>query len=188
MASETLQRLRAATRVDHQRLEDRLDIFTRIDAPAGRRRLVERFHGLHAGVEGALAPWLADLEGLEFEARRRTRVLEADLAALGSSPAGLAVCAPAPLSSAAEALGLMYVMEGSTLGGHIICKRLEAAGRDRVGLSFLDPYGPQGGARWRRFLEILERETGDDRAAGAAARGGQAGFALTEGWLCQEDA
>lgn len=184
MVSETLSRLRDATRDEHQRLEDSLDILGQITRPAGRRRLVERFHGLHAGAERALSPLLSQVKGLDYDARSRLPFLAADVTLLGGHPGRLPLCAPAPPADLAEALGVFYVLEGSTLGGHVIRKRLAAEGGSDRGLSFLDPYGARVGARWRAFLDILERETPSDASREAAVGGARAGFALTRAWLC----
>ena len=92
--------------------------------------------------------------------------------------------APPPVGSLGEALGLLYVLEGSTLGGKVIRRQVEASGGDMAGLTFLDPYGAQAGERWRSFLAVL------DRAAGAepegAVAGARAGFRHAELRLCGE--
>ena len=60
--------------------------------------------------------------------RRRLHLLEADLAVLGSSARAvdaLQACPVPLLHDAAEALGSLYVIEGSTLGGRIIQRNVE---------------------------------------------------------------
>ena len=179
MIGDTHRRLREATQAPHQRLENRLDILRQVATARGRLGLVERFHALHRDAEAALAPWLAALAGLDFEARRRSPHLAKDLALLGGAPTeGEAIV----VRGVGEALGLMYVLEGSTLGGRVIRRRVEAAGGDMAGLSFLDPYGEQVGERWRSFLAVLEaRPEADAIVAGAVA-----GFRHTEHRLCGE--
>lgn len=184
MASETVSRLRDATRDEHQRLEDSLDIFGRVARPEGRRRLVERFHGLHAGAERALSPLLSGIAGLDYDARSRLPFLAADVRTLGGDPAGLTLCDVDRPANLAEALGVFYVLEGSTLGGQVIRKRLEARGDTDRGLSFLNPYRDQVGPRWRAFLEVLERDTATEPRRDAAVKGALAGFAMTQAWLC----
>lgn len=186
MANDLRARVRDATGTEHQRLEAGLDVFTRVATPAGRRALVAGFHRLHAGAEAAMAPHLARLPGLDFEARRRTPHLLKDLAALGGeagAPAAAKGC-----GGLGAALGWMYVLEGSTLGGRMIRRRLEAAGQTLTGLSFLDPYGDQGGQRWRMFIEVLEREGADPAVAQAVLAGALAGFRCAEAVLCVPEA
>lgn len=187
MIGETTARLRAETATAHERLETDLNIFARVRRPVDRRGLVERFQGLHAGVERALSPWLGALADLDFAGRSRLPHLRRDLTALDAAPtAPLPVCAIDAVGDRGEALGLLYVFEGSTLGGHVIRKRLAAEGQDAEGLSFLDPYGAAVGERWRAFLAVLERETVDEPARASAVRGGRRGFELAHGWLCAE--
>lgn len=185
-ASPVLDLIRAETAALHERLEARLDILSRLADPTLRRRVMARFWGLYAGVEDALAHWLGGVDGLDYEARRKTRVLAGDLAALGVNPDDATRMAAPALSSPAEALGFQYVLEGSTLGGKVIRRDAEARGLTLEGLSFFDVYGAQTGARWRDFRAVLERACAADPAA--AARGARRGFTLIEDWLCGEGA
>lgn len=187
MITEAHRSLRDATRADHQRLEARIDILTRIATTDGRRALVTRFHSLHAEAESALAPWLADLPGLEFDARRRSVQLSADLEILGGEAAP-ASAPPTPVSGVSEALGRMYVLEGSTLGGRVIRRAAEAQGGGMRGLSFLDPYGEQVGERWRAFLAVVDRQARTPEDVAAMIAGAVAGFGHAERRLCGEPA
>lgn len=185
MISDAHRLLRDATQADHQRLEARLDILTRIATTEGRRCLVERFHSLHAEAETALAPWLSDLPGLEFDARRRSIQLSADLETLGGEAAP-APARAAPVAGVSEALGRMYVLEGSTLGGRVIRRAAEARGAGMRGLSFLDPYGERVGERWRAFLAVVDRQACTPEDVAAMIAGAVAGFRHAELRLCGE--
>lgn len=184
MPTDVLTRLRAHTRGPHEALEADLDIFSHLASAAGRRRLTRLFHGLHAGAEAVLTPWLSAVQGLDYDARRRGPDLDRDLAHFGE-PAP-PPCPLTPPTSRAEALGLLYVLEGSTLGGQVIRKRLLSQGASLDGVSFLDPYGSDTGRRWKTFLTVLDRECPPDRpeAGEAAVRGGVAGFTAARAWLC----
>lgn len=178
MISDTHRRLRDETRPHHKRLELRIDFLRRVGTPDGRRALVARFHALHAGAEASMAPFLAEVDGLDFEKRRRTPRLARDLADLGGRPRS---GAPIIVRGAAQALGLMYVLEGSAFGGRAIRRHVEDAGGDMRGLGFLDPYGSQLGARWRAFLDVLDAEPDVD----ALVAGAIAGFGHSERCLCE---
>ena len=181
MIGHTHRRLRRATRAQHERLEARVDIFRRIRTRAGRRRLVQDFHDLHVAAEAGLASWLADLPGLDFDARRRAPRIAQDLAVLGGAPRA---AEPILVASVSEALGVLYVLEGSTLGGHVIRRRIEAEGGDMAGLSFLDPYGASVGERWRAFLAVLDAAPDPDEVVAGAV----AGFGHAERRLCEAEA
>lgn len=79
---------------------------------------------------------------------------------------------------------MFYVLEGSTLGGHVILRGLAARGVTDAGLAFLDPYGAETGARWRGFLAVLAREVRDDGAKAAACIGAVRVFRHAERILC----
>jgi heme oxygenase len=174
----SLARLRAATGPTHARLERRLDAVERLANPLHRRDLIDRFAMLHAPVASALEPHLAHLSGLDFHARDRKTLF-------GSvSERKWPIAFPSPCNTA-EALGMMYVLEGSTLGGRFILQALTERGVDVSELAFLDPYGARTGERWRSFLGILERETADDeRRVADACAGASAAFAHAERVLC----
>jgi len=185
MLSDAHRNLRDATHAEHERLEARLDIFDRIATRPGRRGLVARFHALHVEAEAALAPWLADVPDLEFDRRRRSGHLTWDLAALGGRPNATASSAVA-VHSLPEALGRLYVLEGSSLGGRVIRKRVEAGGGDMTGLSFLDPYCEAVGDRWRGFLAVLDAQVRTAQALEDCRAGAVEGFRHAQRRLCDE--
>jgi heme oxygenase len=184
MVSDVHQRLRAATRADHERLESRADLLRRVKTSRGRSAVVQRFWRLHAEIEASVTPWLEDLDGLDFDGRRRTQRLAADLATLGVDAPSARPQGP-KVTSIAEALGFLYVLEGSTLGGRTIRRSLQAQGSDMCGLSFLDPYGEQTGERWRAFLAVLDRAARTTESVEAAVRGAVAGFRHAERRICE---
>lgn len=171
-----MARLRAETAASHRGLEARSDVLARAACRNRRKALVLAFHRLHSAAEAGLAPLLETIPGLDYDRRRRLPLLESDLAALSLRPAR----PPGAVAPAcqAEALGMLYVLEGSTLGAQVIRRELAVRGADLKGLSFLDPYGSHTGAMWRDFLTVLDRVAGEQ--PGAAVRGGLAAFAMAE--------
>lgn len=162
-----LERLKRETRQAHDRLESGLDL---LQTPLSRERftrLLERFWGFHAVWEPAIGRALADDAFLN--PRLKLARLQADLVALGRSPddiARLPLCfeaaqlAPLPRRPA-TALGALYVLEGSTLGGQVITRALGAAPwLPPAGLTYFDPYGARTGAMWRDFRDyVADRST-----------------------------
>jgi heme oxygenase len=171
-------RLRSATRDAHQHLEDRFDAVERLADPATRAATVAAYARLYRSAEAGLAPLLSKLDGLDYAERRR---VVPDVAS-PTTPAPY----PAP-ASVAEALGQLYVIEGSIMGGRLILRELDARGVREPGLAFLDPYGSRSGSLWRGFLVVLEREAAATRETLAdAARGALRGFEHAEMTLCGE--
>ena len=181
------ERLRHGTRHDHARMERRLDILNRLSDPQLRRAVMTRFWLLHCDVEPILAGLLDDMEGLDYQGRRKSPLLAADIEALGGPLLdGAPPVQPLQTTSSGEALGLLYVLEGSTLGGRIIRREMAARGATMVGLGYFDAYGAQTGQRWRDFTAVLDREAarGDEGTRDAIARGAGLGFRHVEAWLC----
>ena len=177
-----LQCLRAATGDLHRRLEDRLQAVERLSDPDSRTELIGRYAALHLPADAALADELEPIAGLEFGSRCRTPMLR-DLSGPGPLP-----MFPRPFSRA-EALGMLYVLEGSTLGGRMILRELSRLGVSDRRLRFLDPYGGATGERWRSFLDVLDREVGSDPVRlDDVARGGVRGFRHAHAVLCGEAA
>lgn len=178
-------RLKAATGDVHQRLEDRLDAVGQLSDLGRRADLVSRYAALHLTCDRAVRPWLTSLPELELGRRQRTPLLVSALAELGATLPQRVPDQPA-LGSAAEALGLLYVTEGATLGGRTILRSLAAQGVSLRGLLFLDPYGAETGAMWKKFRAILNQSLGDDYIrVSDAIRGAVRGFAFAELCLCE---
>lgn len=178
VAGETLRDLlRAGTRAEHERLDAGLDL-TGPGLSAGRyRRVLERFHGFWAGWEPCMAAELGD-EAL-LAPRRRLHLLRDDLRALGAVPEALPVCPPPPVRGHAEAMGSLYVMEGSTLGGRVILKRLGALGLPSGSCGYFAGHGAETGAMWTTFLHRLEAEPD----VPAVLRGARMTFATLGDWM-----
>ena len=138
--------LRAGTQACHQRLEARLPFFRDDFDLSAYRRLMQAYYGFHAPLQALLT----DHQGSE---RAKTTVLEHDLQALGLSRAEVAAlprCEALPATAdEASVLGVMYVIEGSTLGGQVLKRAMaERLGIDGDhGARFLDVYGPLTGAQ-----------------------------------------
>ena len=182
---DLLGQLRIATREVHGRLESDLDLLRR---PVCRRRIgcfLEGMHGFHRVWEPAAACILgpAALEG-----RLKGPHLRADLLAMGRTEAEidrLPLCRDASglAQTRASALGAMYVVEGSTLGGQMISRALRGA--DWVppaGLASFNPYGAETGAQWRGFRTVLAEAVPPQGEADVVAAA-LATFELLHGWL-----
>ena len=174
---DVLRRLRTETAAEHQAVEDTLDLL----APdLTRDRLVAaltRLHGFWAAAEAGLDAWAdacpADAAAVDWSGRRRAQRYADDLAALGAPPAGQ-VPELAPVAGTDEALGRLYVLEGSTLGGQFIDRHLAALPQlaHVGGLSAFSPYGERTGAMWHGYRQATRARVlagGDaDRLVGAA--------------------
>jgi heme oxygenase len=73
----------------------------------------------------------------------------------------------------AELLGAMYVLEGATLGGSVIVKRLKTNPNfEGLNLNYYQIYGEQLIPMWKKFCEVLNQqpETSFDDAVNGAKK------------------
>ena len=111
VVTSAMGQLKAATTVHHERLERRVDIERHLRSRAAYRALLERFYGFHRPVEAVLAPFAGPFTP-------RHPLLAQDIAALGGDVANLPMATRLPeVHSVRDALGVLYVLEGSALGG-----------------------------------------------------------------------
>jgi heme oxygenase len=95
--------------------------------------------------------------------------LDQDLHALRSAPGLIAFSNPPPISGKASAIGTLYVVEGSTIGGMYLSR----SGKLPTGAQrFFNGYGDATMSRWKEIVELLEtllRDTESREDAAVAA-------------------
>jgi heme oxygenase len=157
-----VKRIRDETAEWHSRIETLVPVFDAGFTISDYRRLLERFYGFYRTFE----PTVGRIAGLprilpDWMERQKSPWLEADLLYLGSRPAdlpGLPVCSRLPrLNDLSSAMGALYVIEGSTLGGQIICRHLaESLGvLPEKGAAFFAGHGNATGTKWKTFTRAL---------------------------------
>ena len=177
--------LRTGTAAEHADLERSLDL---LDPALDRTRLagaLERMHGFWQSAEAGLDAWAArfpaDAGRVSWDRRRRAGLFAADLATLGAAGADRGPQLPTPAGTD-EALGRLYVLEGSTLGGAFIDRHLATVpGLSGLRLRAFSPYGTETGAMWHGFRRAARARVaagGDAGTMVAAARQTFAALAL----------
>lgn len=155
------------------------DAHAEVDRLFGRFDLTDRgqyaaFLAVHAAALLPLEQWLETRAGqviADWPARRRAPHLRADLAALGRAPAPPAASLPFSGGETPAAIaGLLYVLEGSRLGGRMLA-RLLPVGFPRA---YLDPAEAPS---WPGFLALLDERLATPAARAEAGRAALAAFA-----------
>jgi heme oxygenase len=152
----------------------------------------------YADYLGHLYPWYSTVEarltaiaGLraviqDLDARLKTEILARDLNALGrAAETGIDVSFIPDLRSIPQALGCLYVLEGSTLGAQILIRAVRnSLGAEVAGkTTFLAGYEENTALRWRQLRTSLSRfltRAEDQETAVLAAR---ATFSGLHEWL-----
>jgi len=113
-------------------------------------------------------------EELQADERAKFQALEKDLAEMQISiPKNNPDLKPIPTDDA-SILGAMYVLEGATLGGNVIVKRLKVNPQLeplQLGYHYYQVYGDKLVDRWKQFVQILNTripQTEHGKAAQAA--------------------
>lgn len=155
-----LERLRSETKPVHEELEaSMIPWISRVKSLAEYADLLRMFYGFYKPLDKAITTHV-DLNILpDFHERRRPGWILDDLQSIGY-PAEAVVLdnRPSWVTDRASAFGALYVMEGSTLGGRVICKTISGSLNVEMDkcLRFFGGYGPETGSRWKRFLSALE--------------------------------
>ncbi|RON81209.1 biliverdin-producing heme oxygenase [Pseudomonas fluorescens] len=184
-----LQDLRAGTAELHIALEKRLPFFSDTLDTQAFVRLMQAYYGFYLPLENALLRSDAMPADFDLTPRLKASTLRTDLHALGVSAEALQnlpQCQPLPvIDSSAACLGVLYVLEGATLGGQIL--RREIATRLGLeadnGAAFLDIYGAATGRRWRDFIEYLGSRPMSAAERAAVVTAAQTTFSCFERWL-----
>lgn len=154
-----LQELRYHTSSAHQQVEKLL--VPRIRSVASMydyASLLRVFYGYFKPLEDNIDHHLEKQYLPDYEQRRKAASLAADLGHISGS-ADIIYCADLPrITNTFQAIGALYVMEGSVLGGKVIkAMLLKNLPADTLqGFEFFSGYGEDTGAMWKAFTDALD--------------------------------
>lgn len=115
---------------------------------------LKAMHGVVAFCEATVFPIIAFLLP-DINERRKLHLLENDLSFFNSNNArNFPIYQPFEKAGTGFALGYMYVIEGSTLGGRVIVKQLAPAlsVTESLGGKFFAGYKEETGNKWKTFI------------------------------------
>jgi heme oxygenase len=173
-----LERLRNNTAVSHKNLEA-LPLSLSIINPTLTKEdyllYLTLMHDVVKDAELNIFPALHNIIS-DLNERLKSSFLESDLAALGAAKESFKkiLSRGNTVFSTAFSFGIMYVIEGSSLGGRVILKNITAAlGYDEdKGARYFAGYGGTTGSHWKNFIAIMvnyaeEHNCEDEIIAGA---------------------
>lgn len=132
--------------------------------------LLCRFYGFFAAIEPLIFDNLPETHTTALGRRIKTGLLAEDISLFGVTETELHSiprCGELPnLSSFAQKMGALYVLEGSTLGGRIISKRLKDHFGDEIHdkLNYYNCYGENVGTEWKAFQYFMGSQFDDTDA------------------------
>ncbi|UYQ95100.1 biliverdin-producing heme oxygenase [Chitinophaga horti] len=160
--------IKEATREAHLHLEKIVvKKLKTVRSHADYATLLKHFYAYFSHLETAIEPYItADLLP-DYKDRRHAAYIKNDMEALGFDTNELPHTTVPEITNAAQAMGALYVMEGSIMGGSIIVQML-AKGGITEGVSFFSGYGEATGQMWGTFIGVLN-SVAPDAAAEAQA-------------------
>lgn len=159
------ENLKEQTQANHQQLEKRL--VAQIKSLTSKEdyiKLLQLFYGYFGGLEERINLFIDQSIIPDYANRRKTESIATDISHLGSKPEQKATGNDLPeINNAQQALGALYVIEGSTLGGSIISKMISGKLHLNEGLSFFNSYGENTHQMWALFKNILNKQPADSQ-------------------------
>lgn len=157
-----LAHLRQATAAQHKQLEATNISANLLRADVSKEMYMNylaHMQGVIAFAEQQVYPTLAHLFA-DMPSRQKLAAINSDMDVLAQQ---VPLPQSKPLNSGmkdrgvATAMGYMYVIEGSTLGGRILLKHIKnTLGYDeQAGARFFSGYGAETGTLWKSFLAVL---------------------------------
>lgn len=147
--------IKAATKAAHQQLEKAVVLrLKNIRSDVDYAEFLKHFYAYFYVVEQAIAPFITAEVLPDYAERRNSAYLRRDIEALGSNLSELPAAVAPTVNTTVEALGAMYVLEGSIMGGPYIVQLLQKQGIAK-GFSFFSGYGETMGRMWGGFTAVL---------------------------------
>lgn len=123
--------------------------------------ILKMFYGYFHPIEAIVKKYLKKDVLKDIDERRNSLFILHDLEAINYSTEEIPLCVDLPkINSSLEALGTMYVLEGSTLGGRVISKMLMKNTSVVFGdanLNFFNGYKVDTGSKWAHFLSVIDQ-------------------------------
>ncbi|WDH82198.1 biliverdin-producing heme oxygenase [Paenibacillus urinalis] len=157
-----MEQLRKETAEEHDRIEQNdyaKAIMNHTLNKADYQAYLEKFYGFILPIEQKIEQLDGVQElGIDMKHRAKSPLLEQDLAYLSSNRQQVPLCSEIPeIALTEQLLGYLYVIEGSTLGGQVITRKLREhlALEPGAGLSYFNAYGQDTRVAWKELSGIM---------------------------------
>jgi heme oxygenase len=149
--------IKEATKTAHLNLEKTvIGKLKAIGNTADYAEFLKYFYTYFSQVEKAIAPYITTELLPDYKERRNSSFIKHDIEALGATVADVPTISVPVINNQLQALGALYVMEGSIMGGSIIVKMLERMDIS-TGISFFSGYGAATGQMWGTFVGVMNQ-------------------------------
>jgi heme oxygenase len=153
-----IARLRESTQKAHRSVEKQVPLMSKQLNLTGYIHYLNRVLGYHHALEQTLEqrhPGL--LQQLQIALRTPLLIQDLNDLHIGTDPWPAAPDSLPDMSTLAQAAGVLYVFEGSSLGGQVISAHLQKKlSLNGQGTGYLLPYGDNPYPHWREFQNFLQ--------------------------------
>jgi heme oxygenase len=178
--------LKTFTTSSHQKLEKSVvKLIHTLQTSADYSYLLNLFYRYFAGLERLIERQNIKKYLPDYDERRKANLLLEDLLALHLSSPEICEKAYLPfIDSPFQALGAIYVMEGSTLGGVYIIKMIQKklSGNKNI-FHFFSGYGDRNPLMWSRFKKALDHSTVEEEEMALILSGAEDSFHKFYEWI-----
>lgn len=156
------EELRKQTAAAHQQLEKLVvSRLKNIRSNEDYADLLKIFYAYFNRLEEAIRPYISNEVLPDYAERRHAISLADDIVCLGGQLIDLPEVSVPSIDNTVKALGALYVMEGSVMGGPIITQILAKYGITK-GTSFFSGYGAETGKKWDAFINALNTNLSEE--------------------------
>lgn len=181
-----LEEIKQATRESHERLEssDILSVLTSGNlSDESYRRILLKFYGYFRPLEFRVLASGIENHVPDLRERQRAYLIFSDLKLLNyKGDPDFAMDLPA-VTNIDQAFGVLYVLEGSTLGGQVITRNLKKNLGEESPSTFFHGYGDQTAAKWTGFKNCLETWCQNGGKKDKVIESARTTFSLLEKWV-----
>lgn len=128
--------------------------------------LLRIFYGYFSPLEALINKYITDDIVPSYSERRKSASILRDIETVSPGAVNFDISKNLPqINDITQALGALYVMEGSTMGGTIIAQMLnKQANIQPQMLTFFNGYGEQNLSMWQSFIKALNEHAANDEA------------------------
>lgn len=156
------ERIKSSTKEQHQELEKHVVYQLKaIQNNQDYAEVLKYFYSYFQALEQLMEKQLPASLTEYYSVRRNANHIAKDIELLGENVNVLPTPYLPNITNANEAIGALYVLEGSIMGGPYIVKMLQKLGVD-TGFTFFNGYGEESPKKWAEFTAIINEEVQSD--------------------------
>ena len=151
--------LKENTYPEHQAAEKKMALaLKKMETPADYIRMLNWMYGFYAPLEALIHKQLTPDLLPDVYRRSRAEYLLWDICETGRPSPEFRVCGELPeIETAEQAIGALYVLEGSIQGGRIIAGIIRRQLGAGIRTSYFNGYGEENNSMWQAYKDFLDQ-------------------------------